>query len=47
MSQVVYASDAFLIYETHAFRSGIIAMLLLLPIVLPMRFSFFHKKVPM
>lgn len=32
-------------YETHAFRSGIFAILLLLPIVLPMRFSFFRNKV--
>eukprot|EP00752_Nemacystus_decipiens_P012016 g10651.t2 len=45
LARVVYASDTFLIYETDAFRSGIVAMLLLLPIVLPMRFSFFHKKL--
>lgn len=31
-------------YETDAFRSGIVAMLLLLPIVLPMRFGCFHGK---
>lgn len=45
LCQVAYASEAFLMYETDAFRSGIVAMLLLLPIVLPMRFSFFHKRV--
>lgn len=32
-------------YDTDAFRSGIIAMLLLLPIVLPMRLAFIRKMV--
>eukprot|EP00903_Cladosiphon_okamuranus_P007702 g7464.t1 len=45
LARVTYASEAFLMYETDAFRSGIVAMLLLLPIVLPMRFRFFHTKL--
>lgn len=43
--QVTYANEAFLMYETDAFRSGIIAMLLLLPIVLPMKLRFFRNRV--
>ncbi|CAM9880283.1 unnamed protein product [Scytosiphon promiscuus] len=32
-------------HDTGAFRSGILAMLLLFPIVLPMRFNFIRKKI--
>lgn len=32
-------------YESDAFRSGIVAMLLLLPIVLPMRLAAIRKMV--
>ncbi|CAN0019892.1 unnamed protein product, partial [Ectocarpus sp. 13 AM-2016] len=45
LARVSYAGEKFLMYETHAFRSGIFAILVLLPIVLPMRFSFFRKKM--
>ncbi|CBN78808.1 putative respiratory burst oxidase homolog protein [Ectocarpus siliculosus] len=45
LARVSYADEKFLMYETHAFRSGIFAILLLLPIVLPMRFSFFRNKM--
>lgn len=44
-AQVTYAGETFIIYETDAFRSGIIAMLLLLPIVLPMRLASIRKMV--
>lgn len=43
--QVIYANEAYLIHDTNAFRSGIIAMLLLFPIVLPMRFDVIRKRV--
>lgn len=43
--QVTYANETFLVYDTDAFRSGIIAMLLLPPIVLPMRLAFIRKRV--
>lgn len=39
------ANQAWIIYETDTGRSGMVGCLLLLPIVLPMRFDFFKKKV--
>lgn len=39
------ANQAWIIYETDTGRSGMVACLLLLPIVLPMKFDFFKKKV--
>ena len=38
------ANQAWIIYETDTGRSGMVACLLLLPIVLPMKFDFFKKK---
>eukprot|EP00752_Nemacystus_decipiens_P012303 g10908.t1 len=39
------ANQAWIIYETDTGRSGMVACLLLLPIVLPMKFDFFKKKM--
>lgn len=39
------ANEAWIIYETDTGRSGMAACLLLLPIVLPMKFDFFKKRV--
>ena len=41
----VYADAAYILYETDACRSGLIACLLMLPIVLPMKFEFLRTKV--
>lgn len=37
--------DADLLYKTDVGRSGVICMLLLFPIVLPMRFKWFKDRV--
>lgn len=44
-ARFIISDKAFLIYETDTGRSGMVACLLMLPVVLPMRFDFFRKKV--
>lgn len=44
-ARYVYANMAYIMYETDAGRSGVIACALMLPIVLPMRFEVFRTKV--
>lgn len=41
----IVAGNSELIYDTDNGRSGMVACLLLLPIVLPMKFEFFRTKV--
>ncbi|CAM9369134.1 unnamed protein product [Hapterophycus canaliculatus] len=45
LARVAYANEAYLMHDTNAFRSGILAMLLLFPIVLPMRFNFIRRRI--
>lgn len=44
-ARYMYANMAYIMYETDAGRSGLVASFLLLPIVLPMKFEFFRNKV--
>lgn len=44
-ARYIYANMAYIMYETDAGRSGVIACALLLPIVLPMKFEYFRTKV--
>ena len=41
----IVAGDAWIIYGMDVGRSGTVACLLLLPIVLPMKYDFFKKRV--
>ena len=41
----IVAGNSELIYDTDNGRSGMVACLLLLPIVLPMKFEFFRTRV--
>ena len=43
--RLLVAGDAWIIYGMDVGRSGMVACLLLLPIVLPMKFDFFKKRV--
>eukprot|EP00904_Undaria_pinnatifida_P005548 jgi/Undpi1/2122/HiC_scaffold_12.g05508.m1 len=45
-SRFIIARQSYLIYETDTGRSGMVACLLMLPIVLPMKFEFFRTKIP-
>ena len=44
-ARFIVAGNAFLIYEKDTSRSGLVACVVLLPIVLPMKYDFFKKKV--
>lgn len=44
-ARYIYANMAYIMYETDAGRSGLIACLLLLFVVPPMKFEFFKTKV--
>lgn len=44
-ARYIYANQTYIMYETDAGRSGLIACALLFPIVLPMRFEFMRTRV--
>lgn len=44
-ARYIYANTAYIMYETDAGRSGLVACLFLLFVVPPMKFEFFKAKV--